>query len=93
MLEVIEDRAARRSTMVASQLPVDNWHAAMADPTLSEAILDRLYTTSHRIAMTGPSQRNANPTSTTKNDTRPPPNSAAPPPPQPARRLRRHNRD
>jgi len=61
LLEVIEDRAERRSTAVASQLPVDRWHAAMADPTLAEAILDRLCAASHRIAMKGPSQRRRQP--------------------------------
>ena len=61
LLEVVEDRAARRSTVAASQLPVDNWHAAMADPTLAEAILDRLCAASHRIAMKGPSQRKRQP--------------------------------
>ncbi|HZU15984.1 MAG TPA: IS21-like element helper ATPase IstB [Candidatus Dormibacteraeota bacterium] len=61
LLEVIEDRAARRSTVVASQLPVDKWHAAMADPTLAEAILDRLCAGSHRIVMRGPSQRRRQP--------------------------------
>jgi DNA replication protein DnaC len=62
LLEVIEDRAGRRSTLVASQLPVDNWHAAMADPTLAEALLDRLLAASHRIAMKGPSMRQRQPT-------------------------------
>ncbi|HET9731976.1 MAG TPA: IS21-like element helper ATPase IstB [Acidimicrobiales bacterium] len=61
LLEVIEDRAGRRSTLVASQLPVDNWHAAMADPTLAEALLDRLLAASHRIAMKGPSMRRRQP--------------------------------
>ena len=61
LLEVIEDRAERRSTAVASQLPVDKWHAAMADPTLAEALLDRLCAASHRIAMKGPSQRRRQP--------------------------------
>lgn len=61
LLEVIEDRAARRSTLVASQLPVDNWHAAMADPTLAEALLDRVLAASHRIAMKGPSMRQRQP--------------------------------
>jgi DNA replication protein DnaC len=56
-LEVIEDRAERRSTLIASQMPVDKWLAAMADPTLGEAILDRLCQASHRIAMKGPSMR------------------------------------
>jgi DNA replication protein DnaC len=41
LLEVIEDRAERRSTLIASQMPIDKWLAAMADPTLGEAILDR----------------------------------------------------
>ena len=61
LLEVIEDRAERRSTMVVSQLPVDSWHPAMADPTLSEAILDRLLQASHRITLTGPSMRRRDP--------------------------------
>lgn len=61
LLEVIEDRAERRATAVASQLPVDKWHAAMADPTLAEAILDRLCAASHRITMKGPSQRRRQP--------------------------------
>jgi DNA replication protein DnaC len=62
LLEVIEDRSGRRSTAVASQLPVEKWHAAMAaDPTLGEAILDRLCQASHRIAMKGPSQRQRQP--------------------------------
>ena len=57
LLEVIEDRAERRATLIASQMPVDKWLAAMADPTLGEAILDRLCQASHRIALTGPSMR------------------------------------
>jgi DNA replication protein DnaC len=61
LLEVIEDRAQRRSTMVVSQLPVDSWHPAMADPTLGEAILDRLLQASHRINLTGPSMRRRDP--------------------------------
>ncbi|MGH7744539.1 MAG: IS21-like element helper ATPase IstB [Candidatus Dormibacteria bacterium] len=61
LLEVIEDRAGRRSTLVASQLPLENWHAAMADPTLGEAVLDRVLAASHRIAMKGPSMRRRQP--------------------------------
>ena len=57
LLEVIEDRAERRSTLIASQMPVDKWLAAMADPTLGEAILDRLCQASHRITLKGPSMR------------------------------------
>jgi DNA replication protein DnaC len=61
LLEVVEDRSQRRSTLVASQLPVEAWHAAMADPTLAEAILDRILQASHRIALKGPSLRKAKP--------------------------------
>lgn len=61
LLEVVEDRAERRATAVASQLPVDKWLAAMADPTVGEALLDRLCAASHRIAMKGPSQRKRQP--------------------------------
>jgi DNA replication protein DnaC len=61
LLEVVEDRCGLRSTMVASQLPVDKWHAAMADPTLSEAVLDRLLQSAHRIALNGPSMRKRQP--------------------------------
>ena len=68
LLEVIEDRAERRATAVASQLPVDKWLAAMADPTLAEAVLDRLCAASHRIAMKGPSQRRRQPGPTEEED-------------------------
>ncbi len=61
LLEVVEERAQRRSTLVASQLPVDAWHPAMADATLAEAILDRLLQASHRIALKGPSLRKPKP--------------------------------
>jgi len=57
LLEVIEDRAERRSTLIASQMPIDKWLAAMADPTLGEAILDRLCQSAHRISLKGPSMR------------------------------------
>jgi DNA replication protein DnaC len=43
--------------MITSQLPVDTWHQSMADPTLADAILDRLAHTSHTIKLTGESVR------------------------------------
>lgn len=57
LLEILDDRYDRRSTLVASQLPVENWHAALADPTLADAILDRLVHNAHRIALHGESMR------------------------------------
>lgn len=65
LLDVIEDRAQRRSTLIVSQLPVDTWHAAMTDPTLADAICDRLLQAAHRIAMKGPSMRRRQPGPTT----------------------------
>lgn len=61
LLEVLEDRAELRSTVIVSQLPVDAWHRAMADPTLAEAILDRILNRAHRIALRGPSMRRQRP--------------------------------
>lgn len=63
LLEVIEDRTQLRSTLVASQLPVDAWHSAMADPTLAEAVLDRLLQRAHRLALKGASLRQREPDS------------------------------
>ena len=61
LLEVIEDRTGLRSTVVASQLPLDKWHPSMADPTLADAVLDRLFQASHRITMKGASMRKRQP--------------------------------
>jgi len=61
LLEVIEERAQRRSTLVASQLPVDAWHSAMADSTLAEAILDRILHSAHWITLKGQSLRQSQP--------------------------------
>jgi DNA replication protein DnaC len=57
LLEVIEDRSQRRSTIVTSQLPVAHWHEALGDPTLADAILDRLTQNAHRIELRGESLR------------------------------------
>jgi DNA replication protein DnaC len=56
-MELIEDRHDLRSTLVASQLPVDHWHDYLADPTLADAILDRLLHNAHRLPLTGASMR------------------------------------
>jgi DNA replication protein DnaC len=61
LLEVIEDRAQLRSTLVASQLPVESWHGALADPTLADAIMDRLLHNAHRLTLKGPSMRRREP--------------------------------
>jgi DNA replication protein DnaC len=57
LLEILEDRSGTRSTIIASQLPTAKWHDHLADPTLADAILDRLIHNAHRIVLKGPSQR------------------------------------
>jgi DNA replication protein DnaC len=55
--EILEDRHGRASTIVTSQLPVEHWHEAIGDPTLADAILDRLVHNAHRLKLTGESMR------------------------------------
>jgi DNA replication protein DnaC len=57
LLEVIDDRYERRSTVVCSQLPLSEWHRAIADPTLADAILDRLVHGAHKFTLSGESMR------------------------------------
>ena len=61
LLEVIEDRARLRATIVTSQLPVTMWHQAVGDPTIADAALDRLLDNADRITLTGESMRRAEP--------------------------------
>lgn len=57
LLEILEDRYGTRSTIVTSQLPPAHWHEAIGEPTLADAICDRLLHNSHRFMLQGPSQR------------------------------------
>ena len=57
ILELLDDRHQSRSTIVTSQLPVDHWHEMMADPTLADAILDRLVHNAHHLKLKGESMR------------------------------------
>ncbi|HRD02275.1 MAG TPA: IS21-like element helper ATPase IstB [Candidatus Saccharicenans sp.] len=57
LLEILEDRYNARSTIVTSQLPVSNWHEAIGDPTLADAILDRLVHNAYQINLKGESMR------------------------------------
>ena len=57
LLEILEDRNGRGSTIVTSQVPADQWHEVVGDPTLADAILDRLVHNAHRLNMTGESMR------------------------------------
>lgn len=57
LLELFEDRHDGRSTIMTSQLPVKQWHAYLDDPTVADAICDRLFHNAHRVVLKGPSRR------------------------------------
>jgi DNA replication protein DnaC len=57
LLEIAEDRYERRSTIITSQVPVENWHDAIGDPTFADAILDRLVHSAYKINLVGDSMR------------------------------------
>jgi DNA replication protein DnaC len=57
LLEIIEDRHGSSSTIITSQLPVENWYEHIGDPTIADAILDRLVHNAHKITFQGGSMR------------------------------------
>ena len=57
LMEIIEDRHAKASTIIASQLPVANWYDIIGEETIADAILDRIVHTSYRIELKGESLR------------------------------------
>ncbi len=57
LLEILDDRYDRRSTLITSQLPIDQWHAYLGDRTVADAILDRLIHNAYRLALKGESMR------------------------------------
>jgi DNA replication protein DnaC len=65
LLEILDDRYDRRSTLITSQLPVDQWHAYLGDRTIADAILDRLVHNSYRLVLKGESMRKRRGSTTT----------------------------
>ena len=59
LLEIIDDRAGERATVLTHQLPVEHWHGWIGDATIADAILDRLMQRVHRFTLEGPSRRTA----------------------------------
>lgn len=57
LLEILEDRTGTRSTVITSQLPPAKWHDYVGDPTMADAICDRLLHPAHRLVLKGPSRR------------------------------------
>jgi DNA replication protein DnaC len=69
-LEVIEDRAGLRATVITSQLPIALWHEAMGEPTVADAVVDRVLSNLHRIELQGESMRRPESASTTAGGTK-----------------------
>lgn len=57
LLEIVDDRFDKTSTIITSQLPVEQWHPWLGDPTLADAILDRIVHNAYRITLKGDSMR------------------------------------
>ena len=57
LLDILEDRTQRKTTIVTSQIPVTDWHDTIGSPTMADAIMDRLLSKSHRIVLQGASMR------------------------------------
>jgi len=66
LLEILEERYGRRSTIITSQIPVDKWHELIGDPTYADAILDRIVHNAQRINLTGHSLRRSRANKTSK---------------------------
>jgi len=57
LMEIVEDRHGRGSILITSQLPVASWHEVIGEPTLADAILDRIVHNAYRLELDGPSMR------------------------------------
>lgn len=55
LLQILEDRYAKKSVIIASQLPIAKWHEYIGEPTLADAIMDRLFANAHRFELKGES--------------------------------------
>lgn len=60
LLDIIEDRHERKSTVLTSQLPISGWYDAIGDPTVADAVLDRIVHSAHRVELNGDSIRKIN---------------------------------
>ncbi|KKK53322.1 hypothetical protein LCGC14_3095930, partial [marine sediment metagenome] len=57
LLDILEDRLRRKSSIIVSQIPINKWHEIIGDPTIADAICDRIVHTAHRIELKGESVR------------------------------------
>jgi DNA replication protein DnaC len=66
LLQILEDRYAKKSVIIASQLPIAKWHEYIGEPTLADAIMDRLFANAHRFELKGESLRKMSPNNSSK---------------------------
>jgi DNA replication protein DnaC len=66
LLEIIDDRAANKATIITSQLPIEHWHAWIGDATIADAMLDRVMQRHHRLTLSGESLRQSKPKTAAK---------------------------
>jgi DNA replication protein DnaC len=66
LMEIVEDRHGRGSILITSQLPVTTWHEVIGEPTLGDAILDRIVHSAYRLELDGPSMRKIKASETTE---------------------------
>ena len=59
--QVLEDRHGNRSTVMTSQIPPNKWHEHLGEPTMADAICDRILHNAHRLVLKGPSRRKEDP--------------------------------
>jgi DNA replication protein DnaC len=57
LLEILDDRVNQKATLITSQLPVNHWHDYLGEPTVADAVLDRLLHSAHRLELKGESLR------------------------------------
>ena len=57
LLQILKDRYTKKSIIIASQIPISKWHEAINEPTLADAIMDRIMTNAHRFELKGESLR------------------------------------
>jgi len=75
-MEIVEDRHGRGSILITSQLPVPSWHEVIGEPTLADAILDRIVHNAYRLELDGPSMRKLTAGEATEPTTSPAPTTA-----------------
>jgi DNA replication protein DnaC len=91
LMEIVEDRHGKASTLITSQLPLDKWHDIIGEPTFADAILDRIVHNAYRLDLDGPSMRKLKASEQMQPDAPPAANDAARSASAPARKATKGN--